>query len=614
MRTRSKRAKASGLDEASRPLLQQRLLRRTHILTSVSAVTSSRAAVAALPHVTSKIDSYAACIDPQWTMEWASDRGFVHLLDRLGSQEWTGVSDKFREARFKQAINRAIVGERLDALRWWMTEYMPGNDAAVVEAALGPDAKRARVLQWLFEQGKLPLDHPNWTRNEICYAPDVAYWVSDHAQSVPMTLGVDSGSDFAFVQWAHEQQTNGKYGLVGMRSVLDRTSRSGDMAILLWIHANRTERCSKEALGYAVSGGHTKMAHWLYTNYPEQHFEDPWEAPCDLDLIQWTANDYKWKATKCRSRWIDNSILNVIKRNPDQAALGSVLNILEFLYSSEPQATGSANNRSRPPPTQAMDVAAHVGNLPIVQWLHTNQRGGCTVAAMDEAAAMGHLNIVKWLHENRSEGCTAKAMENAIKNGHLEMVQWLHCNKPQDCPRAMDIAAGRGHFELLKWLHCNRSNDCTHGAIAKAARGGYFEIAKWLQENRTEGWSTQAIDFAAYIGRLDIIEYLQSCCTTSCSHLAFENAAKGGHIKVMKWLVDHALVNPAHVMAVSENPQAFIENLTSVKFIIAYCKVKYNDSVIALAARLNRFGIIEWLLRYANENGDLNTKCPFSGY
>ena len=103
--------------------------------------------------------------------------------------------------------------------------------------------------------------------------------------------------------------------------------------------------------------------------------------------------------------------------------------------------------------TDAMDIAASNGDLPIVKWLHYNRKEGCTTFAMDWAASYGHLDVVKWLHHNRKEGCTCRAIDYAASNGHIEIVKWLHDNRKEGFSKdSIKKASNKGHYEIGKLL------------------------------------------------------------------------------------------------------------------------------------------------------------------
>uniref|UniRef100_K3WL15 Uncharacterized protein n=1 Tax=Globisporangium ultimum (strain ATCC 200006 / CBS 805.95 / DAOM BR144) TaxID=431595 RepID=K3WL15_GLOUD len=98
--------------------------------------------------------------------------------------------------------------------------------------------------------------------------------------------------------------------------------------------------------------------------------------------------------------------------------------------------------------------------------LDANRTEGCTSAAMNLAADVGKLDIVQWLHTHRPEGCTRNAMDIAASNGYLHAVKWLHANHKEGCTEyAMDLVAMHGHFEVIKWLHEHRSEGSTEKAM-----------------------------------------------------------------------------------------------------------------------------------------------------
>lgn len=66
----------------------------------------------------------------------------------------------------------------------------------------------------------------------------------------------------------------------------------------------------------------------------------------------------------------------------------------------------------------AMDYAASLGDLAMVQWLHTHRSEGCTTRAMDEALRRNDLPMVQWLSQFRTEGYTVEALNEARRLGH----------------------------------------------------------------------------------------------------------------------------------------------------------------------------------------------------
>lgn len=86
-----------------------------HVLTSVSLTCRNRPQVDALSHVLANIN----CIDVTWTLESASERQLVSLMDRFGKLVWPGVDDhEFREKRFLNGAIKAAEEGRFERLPW----------------------------------------------------------------------------------------------------------------------------------------------------------------------------------------------------------------------------------------------------------------------------------------------------------------------------------------------------------------------------------------------------------------------------------------------------------------------------------------------------------------
>lgn len=190
-------------------------------------------------------------------------------------------------------------------------------------------------------------------------------------------------------------------------------------------------------------------------------------------------------------------------------------------------------------PESAMDWAAAMGHLDVVQYLHerTQSPNACTVFAMDQAAANGHLEVVEWLHANRVEGCTTKAMDKAGEHGYLDVVRFLHETRTEGCTTlAMGGAAENGHLDVVCFLHEHRSEGCTSGAMDGAAANGHMGVVKFLHERRADGCTTEAMNGAAGNGHLEVVQFLHDHREEGCTAKAMDNAAGNGYLEVLRWL------------------------------------------------------------------------------
>ncbi|KAF4028311.1 Ankyrin repeats (3 copies) [Phytophthora infestans] len=201
-----------------------------------------------------------------------------------------------------------------------------------------------------------------------------------------------------------------------------------------------------------------------------------------------------------------------------------------------------------------MDIAAELGHLSILQWLHVNRSEGCTTEAMDNAAAVGNLEIVKWLHLNRGEGCTKQAMNDAAANGHLAVVEWLHEHRGEGCDKsAVSNAAAKGHLAVVRFLLENRREGSTGDAMCQAAASGHLEMVQWLYVNRGDSHVGAALRCAAEHGHATVVEWLYwIVCDerrgASIIRDAAEIALKAGRKRVAK-LLERKLKHPRDAKA-----------------------------------------------------------------
>ncbi|CAK4574294.1 unnamed protein product [Aphanomyces euteiches] len=185
-------------------------------------------------------------------------------------------------------------------------------------------------------------------------------------------------------------------------------------------------------------------------------------------------------------------------------------------------------------------IAAWMGSLHVLKYLHDHSLGDFKPGTMDLAAHQGHMHILRFLHENRSEGCSGNAMVSAAWQGHLDVVQFLHTERHEGCTTAgMDEAASHGHLEIVEFLHKYRREGCTTRAMDSASAKGHLDVVKFLHFNRREGCTTKAMDGAACAGHLDVVQFLHFNRTEGCTNRAVEAAAECNRNEVVDFLLQH---------------------------------------------------------------------------
>jgi hypothetical protein len=200
--------------------------------------------------------------------------------------------------------------------------------------------------------------------------------------------------------------------------------------------------------------------------------------------------------------------------------------------------------------------AVKKGCLEAIKYLTAHRPSSrCTTAAMNTAAKMGRLDIVQYLHENRSEGCSGDAGWLAAQRGHWDVLKYLWEIRKEDpssdsiqpirlrnlilpynqrqgtLATFVDIIAylnGIGHemifddesdihfavqegcLEAIRYLTAHRpSSRCTTATMDTAAEMGRLDIVQYLHENRSEGCSSETLNLAGYYGHLHVVKYLQ---------------------------------------------------------------------------------------------------------
>ncbi|KAF2074856.1 hypothetical protein CYY_003844 [Polysphondylium violaceum] len=260
---------------------------------------------------------------------------------------------------------------------------------------------------------------------------------------------------FEVVKWLHYNRLHIKNC---SSYAMECAARKGYLEIVQFLHEHRKEGPSKNTMVSAASQGHLEIVQYLHENIPTIH--------CTQDAVNYAAENGHTQVVHyllthrkegCTSYAIEFASLNghfdIVKLfspiNSAQATVNACINnhydIAEFLIKT---------HRLLPTP-HGFDYTCFKGNYAIVQLLHESG-ATCTKNAMDLAAQMGHLEIVEFLHLNRKEGCTTNAMDLAALGGYSQVVHFLHGNRLEGCStNAIDNAALRGHLDIVQFLVAN---------------------------------------------------------------------------------------------------------------------------------------------------------------
>ena len=212
----------------------------------------------------------------------------------------------------------------------------------------------------------------------------------------------------------------------------------------------------------------------------------------------------------------------------------------------------------------AMSLAARLGHLHILQWLHQN---GDSLDDQDDerillimAARHGDLPMTQWLCQqgadigrldNRKK---ANALSVAVSCGHLRLSQWLVGQGAEDIPDidgndALMLAAKGGHNAIFRWLIRSESlaDRQANKLLLQALRSGHRSLAVWLCLNVCNSIfgvdinGNNALMLAAKNGFLWLTQWLgeqtQDIDQTDLrGYTALMLAAANGHLPVVQWL------------------------------------------------------------------------------
>ena len=211
----------------------------------------------------------------------------------------------------------------------------------------------------------------------------------------------------------------------------------------------------------------------------------------------------------------------------------------------------------------AMSLAAHLGHLHILKWLHQN---GGSLGVQDDgkiplmlAASRGDLPMTEWLCQQgadlgRLDGSSNSALGMAVGCGHLRLSQWLVGQGAEDIPNfsgntALMLAAIKGRSPIFRWLSRSKylNDRQANDLLLHALRSGHRSLAVWLCLNvcnsfgGADNQNHNALMLAAENGFLWLTRWLSKQPldvnqTNLEGYTALMLAADNGHLPVVQWL------------------------------------------------------------------------------
>ena len=321
----------------------------------------------------------------------------------------------------------------------------------------------------------------------------------------------------------------------------------------------------------AASAGHFTQAKWLMQKGLSIHQRD--RDGCNaviqavrmgqLEAVQW------FIAQGIVPDGFPSGLPNCFKyRAMRLAAKLGHLHILQWLHENG-GSLGDQNDER-----YLLNMAVYCGNLPMTQWLW--RQGTCIdsvsnigARALSEAILGGHLRLSQWLVSQRTED-TSDVDGNcdlslAVIGGGNAVFRWLIRSERPDDRQANDLllfALGSGHRSLAVWLCLNVCNSFSGtdsencNALMLAAQCGFLWLTQWLSErtvdiNQVSLSGFTAVMLAAGNGHLPVVQWLCLEKNANLHHKTGDNtdalhlAVIGGHTETACWLIGRGMVlNP----------------------------------------------------------------------
>ncbi|EGG19273.1 hypothetical protein DFA_02060 [Cavenderia fasciculata] len=293
--------------------------------------------------------------------------------------------------------------------------------------------------------------------------------------------------------------------------------------IVKFLHFNRTEGATTDAMDNAAENGHLEIVKFLHENRSEG---------CTTQAMDGASMNGHFEIVKASKSvgWLVGQTEGCTTKAIDYAAS---LEIIQFLF----------NNRSEGCTQKAINISSWRGNLDAVKFLHHHRSEGCTKKAIYLAAMENHMDVVKYLYENRTEGCSEDIIDRLCKQENqkkirLDIIMYLYEKFNVQCTNlGVNRAIKKKRLDIFEYFlkrHPSSPDIWTQKLIDTALGMRNLNILKLLLENHPHLNSFEGIDKASELGSLDIVQYLHKTRTEGCTTRAIYKACQNGHLEIVK--------------------------------------------------------------------------------
>ncbi|EQC25135.1 hypothetical protein SDRG_16981 [Saprolegnia diclina VS20] len=239
-------------------------------------------------------------------------------------------------------------------------------------------------------------------------------------------------------------------GVACTTKTMDAAARNGQLEVLEFLHAYRTEGCSDAALTYAAALGDLPTVQFLRTHYPN------------------TGN-------------LVNAMTTAARRGR--------LEVVAWLHALVPVGTAGS---------KLMDAAVRHGHLEVVTFLQAHRPSeGPSLRAFEAALCMMDEALYFFLMESRPDLVTPATLDCVASYGRKKLIWDLYARGVRS-PNTMAWAAHWGKIKWMRKLHDVYHEAYTDAATDRAASQGHTDVIDFLLHEAGVDFTYQGIYLAAY--------------------------------------------------------------------------------------------------------------------
>ncbi|EFA75796.1 hypothetical protein PPL_10851 [Heterostelium album PN500] len=309
------------------------------------------------------------------------------------------------------------------------------------------------------------------------------------------------------IQFLHYNRTEGC-----SKQALDNAASSGDMDLIKFLHFNRTEGCTTKIYERTIMFGQLNVVKWLLENRTEAFTQSAIHSAVHLghlEIVKTLIDSNKPFLCKKNCKLCNNTTTT---KTTTKTTLK---------YHITEDSTLSS---------KLFEIAISYGHLAIVRYFNENFHNvKCSTHSLNSAASRGYLETIKYIYENRIERCSEQAIEDSIRNGHLETLVFLNQTIDANLQDYMHLTVSYTQFDILKYIH-QQSKIKNPGFKFQPFLMDPFVTCKdstkldWLKENTTFGFSVDAYNLAIYYGNVSTLRWLHENTAFAIPDDAFETA------------------------------------------------------------------------------------------